>query len=300
MYYQTPGMQPPGYLPRAKLKTEEGLKFFYWALIIYIVGMVLSVIIAIAFLLLSSFGTSINESYSIIESIVIGMVVGALALVVAILGIIGFINMRHGQREFGETHAKNVKNATRFLVTAIVLMVVSVIVSIMIAVSAMAPYGQTPNPYQMFDSLYTSVVVTGAIGIIATAFMALMIVYLVIELSTDRHRKMLWAAFALIIVNAVLGYFFSLLIMWEMSLEIGTLDAQEIYSFQSTYGNIGYIPGIIGIIAFVLVLICYRSAYYRVKNGEIKPHQVRIAEYYPREDYPQSSYEQPRYRPPSR
>lgn len=264
--------EPPsgiGYPPsreffRGELETEKGLKHLSWGIGFYIIAMLLIVVGALLALNIAISGIETPSSEQASELVGIGgMICGGMFLIflVIVLWLLGLYEMNLGKREFGPEHSSRVKNGIVLILAYIVLMVVNVILQL----------EQGPNP--LTDSsgyisfLRAQFVISGVFSMASTIALSLAIVNLVHELCTERYKRILWAAFSVSIVISALGLVLGLALLYGT--DLGGMSIENLLQFA----NLAMLTLGLAFIPFILFFFCYRHAYNRVSDWEIKPHQ---------------------------
>jgi amino acid transporter len=239
-----PGFQPPpGYgMPPGPMetKTEKGLKYINWAFWLYIIVMVVSLLM----LLLVFVAIAGGSMGSIFLLVGFGCIIGLLGLIALILWIMGFFSMYSGKDEFGPEHSQKVTFAFMFFVLAIILVIMVVVYAIS-QIDLTDPGTDSGDP-EFYDTDVP--IVTIVLGTISTICSSLGWVFLILELSSEDIKKLLWIYFIISVVSAAAGS-----------------------ALSYAYGIVGDAVGGLGIISLVILIFCYWKTYNRVKHKEIVP-----------------------------
>ncbi len=239
-----PGYGPPPYYPppgfRFETMTEKGLKFINYGLWFY--GFViLMTLILIALLASSSYSYSYGGFYLFGSGII-----AIFGLVTLILWLLGFANIYQGKFEYGPVHTHKVTMALIFIVLYIVTNIALVFFSITTL------FYMTSEPgiegYQSYST--TLFLIRIVFGFVATLFISLAWVFLIVELASEDIKRLLWMAFGL-----------------SMLLSVGSTVVIIFISYN--LANILTVG--LGAIVFIMVMYCYWQTYNRVKNREIAP-----------------------------
>jgi hypothetical protein len=252
-----------------ELQTEKGLKYFNYGFILYIISLALMLLLLIAFL---GVLTEIFEDPERLEDpdeaekilgpligMAAGFCIGLLFMFIAlILFLVGLISIHGGRNEFGEKHANSVQRG-------VLLILMSVVIGF---------FGGLAGPYA-----------SSGIGIVTSIMMALGLIYLIVEISDEQGKNMLWIAGILYIVISVISAIVTLWLFTSYGLyDIGSGDPA---AAEENIGNIlamTMIPMALGsliLIPILLFLLAYRRTYERVKRREIQPVMPAYPQPYP-------------------
>jgi hypothetical protein len=237
--------------------TQKGL---YFLIIGLIITMICSLITS-----LSSFFTK-----DIFVSMFMSMF-GIIALVGAILMIIGAIMFFMGRKEFGEKHQKNVKKALIiFVITFVTILAVAAIFIIMMIFSALSTMSITDHNTSFVASTFaapTSLLII-IISIIGAVLGGLIYYFALIELEDETGKKILYAGIVSSIAISLLTSFYLAGTLNELfsSIAAHTTDFSALPYTQ----NISKIS-ILGIISNLLYLYAFYNPYKRMKDGGLVP-----------------------------
>lgn len=281
------GYQPPPPYYKRSLDTEKGLRHINWGIIIYLIAALLILVAVIIMLLLvqSLIGTTDPSEMGNIIAPIIGAVAlicggGVLFLVALILWLLGLYEMYTGRAEFGQVHAAKVYRAVIMIVLYIVLFVVSQVVSV-----ALIGFALDPDPTSLFESMRASAIVLGALEVMSNVVLGLAFVFLILELSSEKYKRILWAAFYVFIIVTIIGNIISIIPFYMV--DVSGMDAEDVAQLS----NLGSLALGLSFIPFILFFVCYRHALARVRDGEIQPVAGAFAPAYP----VPPGYQQPQY-----
>jgi MFS family permease len=281
------------------LETEKGVKHVYWGILLYIFATILVFVgVLFTFVFIEDIIANepppgeVPENLGIIAGALGLMCGGALLIIITlILWLLGLYEMHQGKDEFGPEHSGKVSKAIIFIVLYIVLLVLGVVVGLVVGLSSSVNY----DAY--LESLRTLAVLGSITDTISTIFLGLAIVYLVFELSDEKHQNILWMGFVALVIISIIGRIITIVPLYGESLGTDVSDLRQIEALTSLAMGLSFIP-------FLLFLIAYRHAYIRVKEGEIKPVPGAQAQMYPTAAYPQQypaqQYAPQQYQQPAR
>lgn len=269
-----PSQQPPGYYPHAELNTKMGLMFHNWALIVFLTLIIINLIfIAIFFAVVSLF---ISSDFSVMFWLaemtgVMLILYIILSILIIVFWCIGLYFTYRGKVEFGEAHTRKVKLAMNLFFTSLIIYLIYFIV-LMSTMFAMI-FGPAMFLQGDFRFFALTILLFETIGGIGAILLAFHIVYLVIELVDERHKKMLWTGYVLNFLGIIVY--------------LALITSQVMMSFIYLI-VMAILTMVLLLFAFILFLFCYRSAYFRIREGELKPVVVPLIQYYYPREYPPS------------
>ncbi|UCD92943.1 MAG: zinc ribbon domain-containing protein [Methanobacteriota archaeon] len=249
---------------RGELETEKGVRHLSWGIGVYILAMLLifvGVILALNVVISALDGPPDPEAVPGLIGLC-GLLGGGVVLIfmAIILWLLGLYEMNQGKKEFGPEHMARVKSGVILVLTYIILSVISIILQL-----ETGPDPRVDMPgYISF--LRTQSTVSGVIGLASTIVLSLAIVYLVLELCNERYRRILWGSFVLSIALSIMGTALTFFFLYG---DLSTMTVDEILQLAS----LAMLAAGLSFIPFILFYFCYRHAFFRVRNWEVKPHR---------------------------
>jgi heme/copper-type cytochrome/quinol oxidase subunit 3 len=283
------GYQPPAPYFKRDLETEKGVKHIFWGILIFILATLLTFAgFLVAFLFVDEIIANepapgeIPEDFGLLLGAV-GLLCGGLLLILItlVMWLLGVYEMHKGKNEFGSQHSARVSKAVIFIVLYIVLLVLGGFVAVAAGVNSASDF----DTY--LESLRTTAIVGSTLDIIATFFLGLAFVYLVIELSDEGTKNTLWAGFVAFVVISVVGTVLSIVPLYGEFTGTEVSQLRQAEAMTSLAMGLSFIP-------FLMFLVAYRRVYIRVKEGEIQPEVEAYPQMYPGPPVPypqQTAYE---------
>lgn len=221
--------------------TQKGVKFMSFA---YILG-----VISMGFMLLMS--VTALAGISILGSVVaMACGSGILTLITLILFIVGVVFTFLGRDEYTLEHSKKVKIALALLVVGIILFVLVGVSPFLFLSAAMSGSGLGAAKMMLYGIQFMALG-----GVIC---LALMSVFLIVELASSGTRKILWGGAGANIAAPLIGVILFIMVVEQMITVSPDLMA-----------NILFMPFGFSVIGYILFLVGYRKTYTRIKEGEL-------------------------------
>lgn len=249
---------------RGELETEKGVKHLSWGIGVYILAMLLilvGVILALNVVISALDGPPDPQAVPGLIGLC-GLLGGGVVLIfmAIILWLLGLYEMNQGKKEFGPEHMARVKSGVILVLSYIILSVISIILQLE---TGPDPRVDMPGYISFLRSQST---ITGAIGLASTFVLSLAIVYLVLELCNERYRRILWGSFVLSMAVSIMGTALTFFFLYG---DLSAMTVDEILQLAS----LAMLAAGLSFIPFILFYFCYRHAFIRVSNWEIKPHR---------------------------
>jgi MFS family permease len=243
--------------------TKDGVKYFSYVLLLeVVVGLVgfLLALGAIAMILSLGSGNWGNAWGAIVAIAGVAVVLLIFALLAFIFFIVGWIKFYQGKDEFGPAHAKNFMMAVVFFILGLVIPWIG---------SAFSPgYAYNTNINDYYNSIRTSLIISGVLGIIGPLFNALMFTTLVKQFTNEEASKFKIATI-MVIVGPVIGLVAALaLLPGKPGSGVTVSQLVSFYSVASMALSVGSIVSLIGYFFFYQG---YKSILGKMESGHIRP-----------------------------
>ena len=183
-----------------KHNTHSGVKFMFFAIIITIIEIILSMI-SYPINLTMIYERGYDEGTWVVIMIISGFSF-LLFLVFIILAFISLYFFYHGRFEFDKQHTEDIKWVMIFLVCYIILFIISFLFLSLISI-----FLNVSNFY-----IYNSIL--QAISILQTFFIAFLILFLIRSFAGNREKDILYAVASLLILISILSNIFELAFLW--------------------------------------------------------------------------------------
>jgi hypothetical protein len=280
---------PYGWFPQPELATKKGVGNILNAMYATILIMVMAIPLVVTLWLRmdslqGDFDSGMMKTIAILAIFGIIVVIGALYALINYL--IGLVRMHRGRMEFGDAHSKKVSRAILLIVLMIILTIVSSVVIAALAYASVASFTDTSQTINVADTWLVAQGAGSAIGVVSAICQNLVMVYLVYELSDEKHRTYLWAGFGVNVAASVVSAVVTVSLYFLLS-EQALIDLSNSYALS-------FLSLPFSVVGFVLYLVCYRDAHRRLTSGELKPVNPPQMPY----PYPPMYPPQPYYAPP--
>jgi hypothetical protein len=241
-------------------KTEQGLKYINWGIMLYLITLFLLLIVAVGIIMLAGTmepGAGLGALGAIVAAACLAFV---LLFVILILWLLGFITMVSAREEYGPVHAKKVMMALMCFILFIIFFAMTIVVPIM-SVGTMIG---NQNVEDVWDDIRGMIILTTLMSFLSTVFLSLTWVFLIIELAAENIKKLLWIAF---IINVVASLVALIIVIVMLNVDVADLDIDQVNAMQ----NMSNLSSAFSIVGFIIFAFCYWKTYNRVKMKEIMP-----------------------------
>ena len=234
-------------------------------LLLIMIGLALGIISNIA-LYFVNFDVDIDN----IDDIYISMAPAILFMVIgAIISLIGGILIITGREDYGERHSK-------FVIYAIVIFVINFFIAIILSSisSAMDP----ANSFMLFSKPtladYEPIILLTVVSSVISAILGgLTYVFLFYHLESDNGRILLFTAYFISLVVAIVVAIYNHAVFTEMMRDLlasNTVDSSTVSQATSQLSNMSKAAIFSSISAILFIWAAY-IPYKRIKTGELKP-----------------------------
>jgi hypothetical protein len=242
-------------------KTEQGLKYINWGIMLYLVTLFMLLIVAIGAIMLAGTvqepGAGLGALGAILAAACLAIV---LLFIVVILWLLGFATMVAGKEEYGPIHSKKVMIALMCFILFIIFFALTILVPIM-SIGTMV---NVQDPEEIWDDFRGMIIISTAMSFLSTVFLSLTWVFLIIELAADNIKKLLWVAF---LINVITSLVALIVVIMMLNVDVTDMDFEQVNAMQ----NMSNLSSAISIVGFIILVYCYWKTYNRVKNREIMP-----------------------------
>lgn len=242
-------------------KTEKGLKFLNYGLILYIISALILFMILLAFLpTILEFDPDaeeeeVEEALGPIVGALLGLcLAGGIMIIAIILLLVGFVFILIGREEFGKEHSD-------YMMKALILFIVGIVINFIASgVSVFSGPAGT------------------AIGIGTAICFAIGGFFLIYHISDEKGRKILKAAMVLYIVLSIVSVIITIWLFTSLDLyeaqgagfDTTTEDSVDSDKAMAAL-MISFGLGSLGLLPVLIYFLAYRRAYFRVKTRQIQP-----------------------------
>jgi len=266
----------PDYPEYGELKTEVGLKFINWGLIIYMVSLLVTLTVGISGLSSPSMATLIAFSCGLVF----------LSFITFIMFVMGFYNVNLGRSELDEKHESYARLGLILFIIYVLVVAVTIVVPVAYALSDPDVASEFTKMTQGDDEddeddtdangndtvdkenrdkalvmLKKIMIITSILGVISTSLLSFALTIVHLRPSKPKMRTYLLLSLKIIIISSVVGFF----IVYYITAGITTdLSDEELQAF-SNISNLT--TGITLFGFFLLTYLCYK-AYNRIKTRE--------------------------------
>jgi MFS family permease len=269
---------------RMQSNTEQGVKYYYYALLILLISVLLAfivAIIAIASLYSVITGTPTESDISGIMGIL--LIIGIIACVMLIMllisfifVIIGLVKFNQGKNEFSPEHAKSVGLGTFFFILWIIFIALNFVVPFIFGPSIFA------DPDAALESQRNSAVIGSVLSLLGIIFSGLMLQYMVKEIAPESDKKLMMFGLILFIVAGVISLAITIVFLPSA---VGDMTTEEVIQLSSGSGAIQSIGGIMQVIGLALFVLAYRNVLSGFQAGRIQPSYAPPPGYPPAPGY---------------
>ena len=261
---------PPVYGGGMESKTEKGVKFFKWSLLLYIIMTLLGFIMALVVLTMlpdltspdtaeDAFSSAIGLAASIV---LIACLVLLLLVIIIIFFIVGIVNFHGGKYEFSPNHTSNVNKGLIFFILAIIM----VIIGSSLGTATSTTISSGANAY--LESVRNSAIISGVFNILAAIFMSLMFMFMINDFAAESDKTKLKVGLILLIIGGII----SIIVTFVMfPIDVGDVTDSEATTIASTASYLSSLGGIVSFIGYIIFFIAYNNTHKAFVSGQIKP-----------------------------
>jgi MFS family permease len=268
-YGAPPPPPPPGYGGGFESKTEKGVKYFKYSLLLYIIIALLGFVIALIVLSVlpslvdtDSAGDAFTGAIALAATIIlIACVVVILTLLVIIFFILGIINFNSGKREYSPTHTSNVNKGLIFFLLAIIM--------VFLGIGLSANTGVTVSDVDEYiETARNSALISGVFSLLSGVFMGLMFMFMVKGIAHESDGKLLNIGLIMLIIGGVISM---ALVFIMFPTEVGDVSDADAITIASTAGYVGYLGGIVSFIGYIMFFMAYNHTHKALASGQVRP-----------------------------
>ncbi len=268
--YQQPP-PPPGYNqyaqppPMPKRDTIQGVKFFYWSLMLGLIMVLLAIVTAIAaFATLSavSAGNAVGGIAAAGTIIALACGIVLIGLLILIFFILGVVRLNRGKNEYPEPHPSSVKKGMLFFVLWIVMFFVGIAVPFIMAPSVLSV--TTANMNDIFASIRNIALVGAVIGLLSSLFLALMFKFMIEGVAQESEKAKTKIAVILFVVSGLLSVVLTFMLF---PADASSLTTQDVVNLSTNATSIDGIGGIVSIIGYIFLVIAYKRTLSNLERG---------------------------------
>jgi hypothetical protein len=241
-------------------RTEKGLRYVSWALLLNLVG--LALLFSAGLALTVSMGAGGVQDFGSFVVPFVGSILlicggGAIVFISAFLFLVGFYHAYEGKEEYGGAHRANLVRSLMLLVVYIGLAVAGFVVGFVVD-----PSMSSTSP----EDLQISALASLPFNLVSTIVLALIILFTIKELATKLLIKVVWAALVVSLMGVGVAFFLEGVVLPE------TLTRLDTTQLGTTFGLLGpsLLASSIQILAGILYLLAVRETWKRVREGDVE------------------------------